>query len=140
MYPTKMKAMASNWICNYAVVQATLPGIENLGYKFWIVWAVICFAFIPITYLFYPETANSELHSFREMIVLLTQHAGSLEDIDRFFETKPGIIICRNKLATQLARPQVYADQDEEIARKGEKGGVYDDEKDDGHVTVEKMA
>jgi len=23
---------------NYAVVQATLPGIENLGYKFWIVW------------------------------------------------------------------------------------------------------
>ena len=30
--------MATNWICNYAVVQATLPGIENLGYKFWIIW------------------------------------------------------------------------------------------------------
>merc|ERR1711939_1244134 len=41
-------AMATNWICNYAVVQATLPGVENLGYKFWIVWACICFAFIPI--------------------------------------------------------------------------------------------
>jgi len=40
---------------NYAVVQATLPGIQNLGYRFWIVWACICFAFIPITYLFYPE-------------------------------------------------------------------------------------
>jgi hypothetical protein len=25
-------------IQNYAVVQATLPGIENLGYKFWIIW------------------------------------------------------------------------------------------------------
>ena len=47
-------AMATNWICNYAVVQATLPGIANLGYKFWIVWAVICFSFIFITYLFYP--------------------------------------------------------------------------------------
>lgn len=23
--------MATNWICNYAVVQATLPGIQNLG-------------------------------------------------------------------------------------------------------------
>ena len=50
--------MATNWICNYAVVQVTLPGIANLGWKFWIIWAVICFAFIPITYLFYPETAN----------------------------------------------------------------------------------
>lgn len=69
---------------------------------------------------------------------MLTLLAGSLEDIDRFFETKPGIIICRNKLATQLSRPQVYAEQDEEIARAGEKGGVFD-EKDDGHVAVERM-
>lgn len=70
---------------------------------------------------------------------MLTLLAGSLEDIDRFFETKPGIIICRNKLATQLHRPQVYIDQDEEIARAGEKEGVFGDEKD-GHVMVEKMA
>lgn len=54
-------AMATNWICSYAVVQATLPGIANLGYKFWAVWAVICASFIPITYLFYPETANRTL-------------------------------------------------------------------------------
>jgi hypothetical protein len=44
LYPTEINAlemrtkgaslaMASNWICNYAVVQATLPGIESLGYK-----------------------------------------------------------------------------------------------------------
>ncbi|KAK4928031.1 hypothetical protein LTR49_005230 [Elasticomyces elasticus] len=69
LYPTEINAlemrtkgaslaMATNWICNYAVVQATLPGVENLGYKYWIVWAVICASFIPITYLFYPETAN----------------------------------------------------------------------------------
>lgn len=103
---------------NYAVVQATLPGIDNLGYKFWIVWAVICFAFIPITYLFYPETANR-----------------TLEDIDRYFETKPNIIVCRDKLATQLSRPDVYAEQDEEIARLGEKGDV-DGEKGEGGVSV----
>ncbi|KAM0695440.1 hypothetical protein Q7P36_005799 [Cladosporium allicinum] len=144
LYPTEINAlemrtkgaslaMATNWICvsivrslqtdtfdlpkrqplqnskltpsslqNYAVVQATLPGIENLGYKFWIVWAVICFSFIPVTYLFYPETANR-----------------SLEDIDRFFETNPPLIICRNELATQLARPAVYAEMDDEIWRRG---------------------
>ena len=50
--------MATNWIMNFAVVQVTLPGIDSLGWKFWIIWAVICFAFIPITYFFYPETAN----------------------------------------------------------------------------------
>jgi hypothetical protein len=92
-------AMACNWICNYAVVQATLPGIESLGYKFWIIWAVICFSFIPTTYFLYPETANR-----------------TLEDIDRFFETGPGIFVHRNKLAVQLHRPAEFIEADERIA------------------------
>jgi hypothetical protein len=92
-------AMATNWICNYAVVQATLPGIESLGYKFWIIWGVICFSFIPITYYLYPETANR-----------------TLEDIDRFFETKPGILVHKNKLAVQLHRPAEFIEADEKIA------------------------
>ncbi|KAF2649851.1 general substrate transporter [Lophiostoma macrostomum CBS 122681] len=110
LYPTEINAlemrtkgaslaMATNWICNYAVVQVTLPGINNLGWKFWIIWAVICFAFIPITYLFYPETANR-----------------TLEDIDRFFETSPGILVHRNKLAVQLPRPTEFVEADERIA------------------------
>jgi hypothetical protein len=91
LYPTEINAlemrtkgsslaMATNWIMNYMVVQVTPPGIANLGWKFWIIWACICFSFIPVTYLFYPETANR-----------------TLEDIDRFFETKPGIIVAWNK-------------------------------------------
>ncbi|KAF2262282.1 sugar transporter STL1, partial [Lojkania enalia] len=110
LYPTEINAlemrtkgaslaMATNWIMNYMVVQVTLPGIDNLGYKFWIIWAVICFAFIPITYFFYPETANR-----------------TLEDIDRFFETKPGILIHRNKFAIQLSRPALFIEEDERIA------------------------
>lgn len=113
LYPTEINAlemrtkgaalaMSTNWIMNYMVAEITPPGIANLGYKFWIIWAVICFSFIPITYFFYPETANR-----------------SLEDIDRFFETKPGIFIHRNKIATQLKRPAIYEELDEQIA-KGE--------------------
>lgn len=64
------------WKQNYMVVQVTPPGIQNLGWRFWIIWAVICFTFIPVTYLFYPETAGR-----------------TLEDIDRYFEGKPGIIV-----------------------------------------------
>lgn len=58
------------------VVQVTPPGIANLGWRFWIIWACICFSFIPIVYLFYPETANR-----------------TLEDIDRYFESNPGLVV-----------------------------------------------
>ncbi|KAK8211458.1 hypothetical protein M8818_003111 [Zalaria obscura] len=133
LYPTEINAlemrtkgaslaMATNWIMNYAVVQVTLPGISNLGYKFWIIWAVICFAFIPITYFFYPETANR-----------------TLEDIDRFFETGPGLFVNRNRMAVQLQRPVEWIEEDERIAREEGrgKGGVgFEDgmEKEKGGV------
>jgi hypothetical protein len=94
---------------NYMVAEVTPSGIANLSWRFWIIWAVICFSFIPITYFFYPETANR-----------------SLEDIDRFFETRPGIFIHR-KIATQLRRPSVYEEEDQRIADggkgMGESGG-----------------
>ena len=86
------------------VAEVTPSGIANLGWKFWIIWAVICASFIPITFFFYPETANR-----------------SLEDIDRFFETKPGIFIHRNKVATQLHRPDIYEEEDYRIGHLGEK-------------------
>jgi len=115
LYPTEVNAlafrakgsslaMATNWICNYMVAQITPPGIENLGYKFWIIWAVICASFVPTTYFFYPETANR-----------------SLEDIDRFFADHPGIFVHRNKIATQLQRPDIYEEADNEIAQENEK-------------------
>ncbi|KAJ6020496.1 hypothetical protein N7540_006000 [Penicillium herquei] len=70
---------ATNWIVNYMVVEITPIGIANLGSRFWIIWACICFAFVPIIYLFYPETASR-----------------TLEDIDRFFESKPKSIVSNN--------------------------------------------
>lgn len=89
---------------NYMVVQVTLPGIQNLGWRFWIIWAVICFSFIPITYFLYPETANR-----------------TLEDIDRYFEMKPPIFIHRDKLATQLSRPAIFIEEDARFARMQEE-------------------
>ncbi|KAF7943751.1 uncharacterized protein EAE97_005821 [Botrytis byssoidea] len=115
LYPTEINAlemrtkgaslaMATNWIMNYMVAEVTPSGIENLGWRFWIIWAVICASFVPITYFFYPETANR-----------------SLEDIDRFFESKPGLFIHRNKIATQLQRPQIYEEEDLRLGRAAEE-------------------
>ncbi|QGI67572.1 hypothetical protein CEK26_011523 [Fusarium fujikuroi] len=121
LYPTEVNAlafrakgaslaMASNWIMNYMVAQITPPGIANLGYRFWVIWAVICAAFVPITYLFYPETANR-----------------SLEDIDRFFAEHPDIFVFRNKTATQLARPEIYFEADKAIAEQQKIRGEVDE-------------
>lgn len=79
-YPLLCGTLTWVYLQNYMVVQVTPPGVANLGWRFWIIWAVICFSFIPITYFFYPETANR-----------------TLEDIDRFFQSEPGIIVAFNK-------------------------------------------
>ena len=63
-------------------------------------------------------------------------------DIDRFFETDPPIVICRNELATRLARPQVYVEQDAEIWRQVEKADVSDDRmvhEKDGAINIERV-
>ena len=50
------------------VVEITPIGINSLGWKFYIIWTVLNGAFVPVIYLFYPETAGR-----------------ALEDIDRLF-------------------------------------------------------
>jgi hypothetical protein len=126
--------MSTNWIMNYAVVQVTLPGIQNIGWKFWIIWAVICFSFIPITYFFYPETANRYVASTFSKYFLTLMICSTLEDIDRFFETEPGLFVHRNKLAVQLHRPVEFIEADERIATAQTQGNKQVNEK---HEVVE---
>lgn len=51
-------------------------------------------------------------------------------------------MICRNELATGLARPRVYVEQDEEIWRKVEKGDGSDERIDgekDRAINIERV-
>ncbi|KAJ4326195.1 hypothetical protein N0V94_000141 [Neodidymelliopsis sp. IMI 364377] len=59
---------AANWICNYIIVQITPPAISNIGWKTYIIFAVLNATWVPIIYLFFPETKGLEL-----------------EDVDRLF-------------------------------------------------------
>lgn len=62
MLPLRLRAKGSaistacNWITNYAIVQVTPIGMRNIGYKFYIVFALINASFLPFIYWFYPET------------------------------------------------------------------------------------
>lgn len=47
---------ASNWICNYLIVQITPLAISNLGWRTYIIFAILNAFWVPIIYFFFPET------------------------------------------------------------------------------------
>ncbi|KAG9514771.1 general substrate transporter [Aureobasidium sp. EXF-12298] len=63
---------ATNWILNFVIVYITPPAIRNIGWRTYIIFAVLNATWVPIMYLFFPETKGL-----------------ALEDVDRLF-TKEG--------------------------------------------------
>lgn len=59
--------VSSHWLSNFVVVYVTPTAIDNLGYKLYIIWAVLNASFVPITWLFYPETARRSLEDMDEV-------------------------------------------------------------------------
>ncbi|OJD33744.1 general substrate transporter [Diplodia corticola] len=103
LYPTEISsspmrtkavavATATDWITNFVVVEIAPIGIQSLGWRFWIVWTVFNAAFLPVIYLFYPETANR-----------------SLEDLDEYYRTDPSPIVIRDRNAISTKKPGVRA-------------------------------
>jgi hypothetical protein len=96
---------ATNWIVNFIVVEITPPGIASLQWKFYLIWLIFNAAFIPLIYLFYPETSNR-----------------SLEDMDAYFASNPPILVFRDKEATSSKRPQRFIDSHEDAYRRSSNG------------------
>jgi Sugar (and other) transporter len=83
------------------VVEITPPGIQSLGWQFYIIWTVFNGAFVPIVYLFYPETADR-----------------TLEDIDRMYRENPKLLVFRDKTITSSKRPAEYIEHEQEQVRR----------------------
>ncbi|KAF4549817.1 Sugar (and other) transporter-like protein 18 [Elsinoe fawcettii] len=112
LYPTEINSLsmrakgaalgtATNWIFNFMVVEITPPGIQSLGWKFYIIWTIFNGAFVPIVYFFYPETA-----------------ARSLEDLDRYFRESPSLFVFRDKEVTSSKRPTAYLEHEQNEVRR----------------------
>lgn len=58
---TKGAALATsvNWLSNFVIVEITPIGIQNLGWKFWIIFTIFNAVCIPIIYFVYPETGKA---------------------------------------------------------------------------------
>ena len=67
--PITAIANATQWLCQFIVAQVTPPGITNLGAKYYIIYAIINAAAVPIVFFLFPET-----------------NGRSLEQIDHIFE------------------------------------------------------
>ncbi|KAK2596745.1 hypothetical protein QQS21_006200 [Conoideocrella luteorostrata] len=107
LYPTEINSIAmrtkgaavstaTNWITNFVIVQITPIGIQNLSWRFWIVFTVLNAAFIPIIYFFYPETSNR-----------------TLEDLDDYYRNNPPLIVVGDKDVMSSKRPRRYIEQEE---------------------------
>jgi hypothetical protein len=97
---------ATNWLCNFIVVEITPTGIETLGWRFYIIWTVFNLSFVPLVYFFYPETA-----------------ARTLEDIDQYFRDHSNILVHRDPEATSAKRPALYIEKEEGEVRRRSVGG-----------------
>ncbi|PWY65415.1 general substrate transporter [Aspergillus eucalypticola CBS 122712] len=64
-------ATTINWLFVYVVVVATPTAIQNIQWRYYMLYAIFNFTFIPLIYYFYVETATL-----------------SLEQVDRLFEIK----------------------------------------------------
>ena len=83
------------------VVEITPIGIQNLKWKFYIVWTVFNASFVPLVYFFYPETADR-----------------TLEDIDAYYRESPPLLVFRDKDVISSKRPAKYAEREREEIRR----------------------
>ena len=96
--------VSAHWLSNFVVVYVTPQAIDNLQYRLYIIWAALNASFVPITWLFYPETARR-----------------SLEDMDEVFLNEGfGITKCRSlgtrSAVTELDDDDKALDEQKEIA------------------------
>lgn len=54
-------ATKAEWLTAFLVSEVTPIAVTNIGFYYYIVFAVVCAASIPIVYFFYPETAGRTL-------------------------------------------------------------------------------
>ncbi|KAJ9110739.1 hypothetical protein QFC20_002780 [Naganishia adeliensis] len=58
---------AANWICNLAIVEMTPSAIANIGYKFYIIFAILNALWVPVIYFMFPETAGLALEDVDQL-------------------------------------------------------------------------
>jgi hypothetical protein len=62
-------AAGADFLGNFLVVEVTPDGVKNLGWKFYIVWAVLNLVNAIVVWIFYPETGGQPLEAVDTLFV-----------------------------------------------------------------------
>lgn len=57
------------WISNFLLAQVTPVGFNTIGYRYYIVFAVLNAAIVPIVWFFFPETSGLALEKIDEIFI-----------------------------------------------------------------------
>ncbi|KAL9012356.1 MAG: hypothetical protein Q9173_002874 [Seirophora scorigena] len=117
---------AMNWACNFMVVEITPTGIQILHWRFYIISTVFNAAFVPIVYLFYPETAGRTLEDAK-VLVFKDKDAISEKRPLKYVEHEQSEI--RRNSSVVTANPEIVRKRLASIAKANEEGGWSQEEK-----------
>ncbi|KAK8152988.1 sugar transporter STL1 [Phyllosticta citrichinensis] len=83
--PANALSTSANWIFNFMVVMVTPVAFSSIGYKTYIIFAVINAAIVPVVYFFKPETAYRSL----EEMDTIFQKSNSIFDVVKVARDEP---------------------------------------------------
>jgi hypothetical protein len=72
-------AAAADFLGNFLVVEITPPALKNIGYKTYIIFAILNIVNATIVWALYPETAGQTLESVDRMFVAKWQDEALIE-------------------------------------------------------------
>jgi sugar porter (SP) family MFS transporter len=115
--PANALSTSANWAFNFMVVMITPVSFNSIGYKTYVIFAVINAFIFPVVYFFYPETAYR-----------------SLEEMDAIFRKTKSyfsvVSVARNE-------PRLYGKHGELLVDYEEAERVFDAHRRQSHLDME---
>jgi sugar porter (SP) family MFS transporter len=92
LLPLRLRAQGSavstacNWIINYMIVQVTPIALDHIGWKTYIIFAVLNASFVPVIWGLFPETAGLELEAVDELFAKMRRERFDQDDEASFHD------------------------------------------------------
>ena len=62
-------AAATNWLFNFLIAEVTPIGINNIGWRYYLVYLCICVSAVITFFFFFPETRGRSLEEIDEIFI-----------------------------------------------------------------------
>ncbi|OCF34420.1 hypothetical protein I317_03526 [Kwoniella heveanensis CBS 569] len=100
--PTRYRAPASgistsvHWIAAFTVALTTPIGFGSIGWRFYLVWAIVAFSIIPSVYFFYPETTGLSIEEVDTVFIRSSSIFTTVKEAEKMRREKaaqlPGLV------------------------------------------------